>query len=345
MKRTFSANIDGQIFHIDEDAFNLLNNYLEQLRQTFHGNEGSEIVGDIESRIRELFSERIGAGARVIVISDVNNVIETMGRPEDLCEEPAANGTSTPPPVNDDDQHKPFITFTLPGRKRLYRNLRNKVLGGVFGGLAAYLGWNANIMRILYLALALCTYFWPLTIIYLIAWMIIPAATTPRQILEMTGEPVNVNTVGQTVLASSPIIGNQNQGDADGSFFVTVLTAIGKTFLVLAGLLTGIVAFGCLCGLFCIIAGTVSYSIFDSTQILSHFDMFPLSLGWSTTWATIWATASLLLGIVLIFGLMAYGAFAEVFNTRGASKAAVITTVILSVMLFATAAILFIFAA
>ena len=75
MKRTFSANIDGQIFHIDEDAFNLLNNYLEQLRQTFHGNEGSEIVGDIESRIRELFSERIGAGARVIVISDVNNVI------------------------------------------------------------------------------------------------------------------------------------------------------------------------------------------------------------------------------------------------------------------------------
>ncbi len=73
--------------------------------------------------------------------------------------------------------------------------------------------------------------------------------------------------------------------------------------------------------------------------------MLPLSLGWSTTWATIWATASLLLGIVLIFGLMAYGAFAEVFNTRGASKAAVITTVILSVMLFATAAILFIFAA
>lgn len=56
MKRTYPANIDGQIFYIDEDAFELLKNYLDQLRLTFRGSEGQEIVGDIESRIRELFA-------------------------------------------------------------------------------------------------------------------------------------------------------------------------------------------------------------------------------------------------------------------------------------------------
>ena len=66
MKRTYPANIDGQIFYIDEDAFDLLKNYLEQLHLIFRGNEGQEIVGDIESRIRELFNERIDRGASVM---------------------------------------------------------------------------------------------------------------------------------------------------------------------------------------------------------------------------------------------------------------------------------------
>ena len=58
MKKTFPVNIDGQIFYIDEDAYNLLNKYLEQLHISFRGEEGKEIGSDIESRIRELFNNR-----------------------------------------------------------------------------------------------------------------------------------------------------------------------------------------------------------------------------------------------------------------------------------------------
>lgn len=47
MKRTYPANIDGQIFYIDEDAYLMLQDYLQQLKLTFKGTEGAEIVGDI----------------------------------------------------------------------------------------------------------------------------------------------------------------------------------------------------------------------------------------------------------------------------------------------------------
>ena len=76
MKKTFPVNINGKIFYIDEDAYKLLQDYLSQLRATFPGQEGSEIVSDIECRISELFDERILSGANVIVLEDVNNVIE-----------------------------------------------------------------------------------------------------------------------------------------------------------------------------------------------------------------------------------------------------------------------------
>ena len=54
--------------------------------------------------------------------------------------------------------------------------------------------WDVTVMRILAVVLTVCTYFWPCVIIYLLAWMIIPVARTPREILEMQGQPVRSTT-------------------------------------------------------------------------------------------------------------------------------------------------------
>ena len=51
MKKTFPANISGKIYYIDEDAYNLLQKYFTQLRASFPGEEGQEIVCDIEGRV------------------------------------------------------------------------------------------------------------------------------------------------------------------------------------------------------------------------------------------------------------------------------------------------------
>lgn len=57
MKKAFPANINGTVFYIDEDAYDLLNTYINQLHTAFPGQEGQEIIGDIEGRIAELFAE------------------------------------------------------------------------------------------------------------------------------------------------------------------------------------------------------------------------------------------------------------------------------------------------
>lgn len=347
MKRTYPANIDGQIFYIDDDAFNLLQCYLDELKQTFKGEEGREIVSDIESRIREHFNTLAEAGVKVIVLADVNNVIATMGRPEELgcatgetetVEAPEAgsakaSSASCPPPAA---EQAPFISINLPGKKHLYRNLQNKVFGGVFGGLATYLGWNANIMRILYLALALVTYFWPLTIIYLILWMIIPAAVTPRQRLEMNGTPVNVETVGRAVTDTvTPPPYMENEGGS--SFFSTLFNVLGKILMGIFALLVGSLAFAALvCGL-ALFVGIIGLMCFESTSILTGFNLLPSAVGWSVL-------ASLVLACLFVaitgFSLV-YGASSVIFHTKPMSSRTILTIVIIAAVLLITACVCF----
>ncbi|MDE6333257.1 MAG: PspC family transcriptional regulator, partial [Muribaculaceae bacterium] len=100
MKKTFPVNINGSVFYIDEDAYQLLNTYLEQLRKAFPGKEGKEIIADIEGRIAELFNEIIAKGSRVINIEDTNRVIEQLGRPDALAEEPETGGADDKPGSN-----------------------------------------------------------------------------------------------------------------------------------------------------------------------------------------------------------------------------------------------------
>ena len=50
MKKTFTINLGGIVFHIDEDAYELLDKYLSNLRIHFNKEEGGEeIVQDMET--------------------------------------------------------------------------------------------------------------------------------------------------------------------------------------------------------------------------------------------------------------------------------------------------------
>ena len=353
MKRTYPTNVDGQIFYIDEDAFSLLQNYLHQLKVTFKGTEGEEIVGDIESRIRELFNEKLEAGAGVIVLADVERVIETMGRPEDLsedepvqeCEEAETKSESsdtkqTSSSSSENAKEKNYtamFSFSLPRNKRLYRNMKNKVFGGVIGGLAVYLGWNANIMRVLFLILAHSTKLLPLTIIYLIAWMVIPPALTPRQILQMKGEPINVDTVGHTVMTESPVTPPPINENAN--FITTCFSVAAKVVLGFIGLLSGVIAMGSLISFLFLLCSGLAFWSFGYTDLLDVLNVFELG----AIFYALFVVASLL-GVVL-FGSIAWGCAASIFSLPRMSKAASITLTIISIMLIALVAVIAIVAA
>lgn len=85
MKKTLTVNLGGTVFHIDEDAYQLLEKYLSNLRVHFKKEEGSdEIMNDFEMRISELLGERVKLGFEVITIEHVEEVIKRMGKPEEI---------------------------------------------------------------------------------------------------------------------------------------------------------------------------------------------------------------------------------------------------------------------
>jgi hypothetical protein len=85
MKKVININFQGRVIPIEETAFDLLKQYIDSLRSYFAREEGrDEIINDIESRIAELFSERLKKGAVCITDQDVNEISASIGRPEDF---------------------------------------------------------------------------------------------------------------------------------------------------------------------------------------------------------------------------------------------------------------------
>lgn len=333
MKKTFPVNINGSVFYIDEDAYNLLNTYTDQLRKAFPGKEGSETVDDIESRIAEIFTERAAAGGNVITITDVNNIIEQMGRPDDLADNDSAGaGNAT---VDDDSNNNndaatgptppPFNNIPAPTVKRLYRDERNKVFGGVIAGLSLYLGWNVSIMRLLLVIFTLFTYVWPMIILYLLAWMIIPAARTPRQILEMTGQPVTVGSVGQTILGSPAPTGYYT-GPSTASF----ASILGKICLGMLGFIGACVALGAIIMLITAIAALILYCGWGEASLINS-----LSLADNTEFTLLSCISVICIAIAILIPSLAavWAGCNALFNVRGISRAAAIAIVIFEILL------------
>ena len=195
MKKTFNINLGGIVFHIDEDAYDLLDKYLSNLRIHFSKEEGAEeIVHDMELRISELFSERLNDKKQVITLLDVEEIIAQMGKPEEFSDDTTQDNHSYTPDATD-----------KKGMKRLFRDPDNKVMGGVCAGIAAYLGWDVTLLRIIFIVLALpffvdgfILFNW-IVISYVVAWIIIPEAQTAPEKLSMKGMKVNVENIGKTV--------------------------------------------------------------------------------------------------------------------------------------------------
>lgn len=188
MNKTLTINISGIVFNIEEDAYENLKNYLAQIKRHFQNEEGcDEIVADIESRLAELLKSKTGASKQVLLNSDVEEAINVMGKPEDFGGEgQAEEKTNT----------KTAYTGST-GRRRVFRDPDNKVLGGVCSGIANYFDTDP-----LWIRLALVVMFFGFGsgfLLYIILWVIIPEAKTTAEKLEMRGEPIDVNTISKTV--------------------------------------------------------------------------------------------------------------------------------------------------
>lgn len=185
MKKNITINLFGALYNIDEDAYELLVRYQEDMKRYFAKREdGEEIADDIEHRVAELMAELKASGVEAVTIEHVEAIIRRIGSPEQL--DGAEEESDVQPQAE-----KP--------RKKLYRNPDDKKIAGVLSGLAAYFGVDTMALRILAILLVFVTQGVCL-LIYLFCWLIIPEAKTPEDKLLMRGEPVNMENLREEIL-------------------------------------------------------------------------------------------------------------------------------------------------
>jgi len=170
MKKIININFHSRVIPIEETAYDILRKYVESLKKHFAGEEGGdEIVNDIEDRFAELFSDRLKKGATCITDADVEEIITSMGRPEDFDQDDNS-GTNT---NNGSRSSSSFAEETAADEpRRLYRSENDKMLGGVCGGIAAYLRIDSSLVRIFFAIFTLV--FGTGVLVYLILWVALP---------------------------------------------------------------------------------------------------------------------------------------------------------------------------
>lgn len=188
MNTTLNISLAGFSFIIEENAYQVLKNYLESLKSKLEPEEAQEVMTDIESRVVELLKEQLDK-REVVNIQDVQMVISTIGKPEemeDFDEETA--------PVQD-QMYTPLYT------REFFRDPVMKKIGGVCAGLAAYSGISITAMRVIWVvAFILLFYIHPpvalmVGFLYIALWIILPTAKSAADFLKMKGKPVNFQSL------------------------------------------------------------------------------------------------------------------------------------------------------
>jgi len=187
MNKTVNINLGGIVFHIDEDAFEILSKYLNTLKNHFKTEEGAdEILKDIEGRIAELFTERLEK-KEAISMADVTEVTEIMGNTSQYDDEVEKENTQ--------ENNNKEEDLRKGKRRRVFRDADDRMIAGVCGGLANYFNVDPLFVRII----ALILLFTIGPFLYFILWAVIPEAKTTAEKLEMKGEKVNISNIERNI--------------------------------------------------------------------------------------------------------------------------------------------------
>ena len=238
MKKNISINICGTIYSIDEDAYQLLENYLQSMKNYFRNEEGGdEIADDIEHRVAELLWQYKEQGMTAVNIETIKEIIGKVGNHADIDDEAAkhddfANNRQASQNATEGQAKENFFSSfgddsSLFGKmkknvqsRRFYRNAENKMLGGICSGMADYFGvgdvvfWRLGVLILaiicgINISLSFIPDFicflisFPIPVIYLFIWITVPEARTPEDRLRMQGRDINPENIREQVVSDS----------------------------------------------------------------------------------------------------------------------------------------------
>lgn len=277
MNKTIIININGIVFHIEEDAYEILKSYMNDVQRHFMNSADSlEITTDIENRIAEMFNEiLLKEGKQVIIEQDVKKVVEQMGSVDDF------------EAVEDGGKPNPQQAFTYnTERRRLFRDTDDHLVGGVCAGIANYFDFSPVWVRLLFaLSFAFAgTGF----ILYIILWIVVPKAVTRADRMAMKGEKLNLqgfknnfeeelNTVRGNLSnfhnEAKPFV--YKTRDFAGDFFQHFGSFLGGTGKVIGKLVAIMILVSCFASIIALIIGIVMAFAFNNMGI---YHVFPFNI-------------------------------------------------------------------
>ncbi|PIR86083.1 hypothetical protein COU14_00880 [Candidatus Kaiserbacteria bacterium CG10_big_fil_rev_8_21_14_0_10_44_10] len=241
MKKVINITIGSVVFAIEQEAYDILASYLEQVKSNIVSSDDvQEIIEDVERAVAEKFIAQKKNEKVAVTLGDVELVISEMGSPADFGESDnvgeSVGGTSNTEHTSDEP------------KKRLYRDTDNAIIAGVASGLARYFDIDPVIVRLIFVV---SIFFNGLGILaYIILWLVVPVATTTAEKYAMRGERVTLKDITERVKKNIQSIEETDFETANGIWknlrnildkLFQVLGTVVKFIIVLARYAVGIV--------------------------------------------------------------------------------------------------------
>lgn len=257
MKKNITINLFGSLYCIDEDAYALLQKYTDSMKSYFARQEGGEeIADDIEHRVAELMWQKKEEGNEAIDIDMIKEIIAKIGNPaeidgkEEETDDTNSHGHSSFSTSSNTSSNsgnttgKTYESATNEGNKskwnlnnrHLYRNPKDKKIGGVCSGLALFFNqgkdtgvndatfWRLGFLGTAALLLFYVPWWMPdvlqlcVPVIYIILWIIMPEAKTPEDMVRMKGMKVTPENINEEILREEAINANNNTTQAHAAY-------------------------------------------------------------------------------------------------------------------------------
>lgn len=258
MKEITRIHLAATPYNIELAAKKELEEYLGGIERVLAADE--EALREIEARMIELLSERGVKGEQVITAADVAALKERLGAPGEFADEPLA--------------------MTVSSEKRLMRDEKNAMVGGVLAGAAAYTGVDVVWWRVAAIVLGLLS-FGSVVLVYAVLWIAIPPARTAADRLQLRGERASLENIQAESSNDQPEVPTHK-----------------KPFVVILRLFIGLGLLGVLFGSLALVV----VALVTGMPLLSMND-------WTTNG---WVMTALVLGMVsgvLLAALMAVGIY------------------------------------
>ncbi len=185
MNKVTTVNLNGRAYQVEEQAYEALRAYLDEAARLLADDpDCREIMADLEQAIGDRGSRCLGPGKNVLGEAEMKRILLEMGPVE--TGEPAAGASESVPP-GPESGAAPRETS---GPKRLYLVREGEMIAGVCNGLAAYLGVDPTVVRLVFVVLLFLSG-GLVAIAYLVLMFVVPTAKTAEERAAARGLPFN----------------------------------------------------------------------------------------------------------------------------------------------------------